>query len=235
MYKKTKFISSVLLLFILVSVAVASEITVKDIISKLKHNSDSINDLRFDITTRVKGEPGYQISRYFYKKKNKHKIVTLSHPKMTVVIDGLKQYIKSEDSTDVITNYINSDYQGIGYGVIDLKKYLKGFNISISRDKSKIENNIYVLKCARKNKEDSNSVDMYVNYNKGTIEKYDVFDNAGKKYIETEIKYKLFKDIWLITKINTKYFTVLEEKEIEVEFSDIRLNSGISDSEFKLK
>ncbi|MFH1562083.1 MAG: hypothetical protein ABIF11_01500 [Nitrospirota bacterium] len=217
--------------------------TPEEILFKVAENFSKIEDMKakmidfgtFTITTgtetivRTFG-PTERI--FMQKKPDKVKITSVTGTPTTFILNGDIMYLLSEEIgvySQSMSDVLDIDISGLNL-YSSPEKFMKGFN-NILKDKI---GDIYVLEITPKIDEPHGKTVIYVDYNKGVIMNTEVYDPDEILMVSTEVKEVLVQeDIYIPTKyLETKF---LDEITMitEAVFSDIELNTGITDSEFE--
>jgi len=216
---------------------------IQNILSKIKDNQALVKDFQADISTViksskksmeqkghiwVKGENNSKIESYEPVKQttitNKDKILMLDPTTGQKMVQDLKQLRAKSGDQSLGKSPTN---QAAAMEYFNLKK--KAINSSFFGGKE------IVLEGTPKAKgKFFGTVNFYIDAQRYLPTKIEIIDHDGNKLSTAKIDYQNIKNAWVISKSKSEINVPSGKMEIEMKFSNIKVNEGISDKEFKI-
>ena len=240
-----KIVLSIILSFaVLFSASVCSlsqNITLDDLLLKLQTNKSKIADMYSEMTTTITGSGkmatgsgmgNTQKAKMWTKGDDKSKIEMLEPIKQTTIRNGAKMVIIDEGTGQKIVKDLSADKSGMSsynQGNMDFEKIKTLFDLSVRTD-----GGFYVITCTPKQKSFLGKMEIYVDHEKYLSSKILVYDKNNKLMNQTDIEYKDISGVSVPVKMLSSIDSPVGKMKIEIEYSNIKVNQGMGDSEFKI-
>lgn len=224
------------LLFALVCAGYSIEL--KDLMNEIKGHQDKIKDMYVEMTTTMSSQlnlgasaPQKMVnkSRMWTKGQGKVKTEMLSPMRQITIVNGNKIAMINPQTGQKTVNDINKQQQDMRQ-FNDPSKALDYFNLSVKDEKDK-----YIITGTPKqaNQLFSKMVFEIDKKNKVT-KKVMLYNNKGDVISVSELEYKEVSSILVPYKTRSIINTPQGMMNVDVVYDAIKLNSGISDNEFKI-
>jgi len=220
------------------------DLSLQDIIQNIQSNQSQIKDLYAETTTTITSNmalPGakdkgpqamVQKGRMWTKGRDKSKIEIISPTRQTTITNGDKITIINPDSGQTFTQDLSKMREQAGIpkgGSMDLSKALDSFYMSIEQREDQ-----YVLigKPKQPNKF-LGKMEFYIDVNRWLPVKILIYTPTDKIMNITEMDYKEISGIWITVETSSTAITPMGAIKTQMVLENIKINQGISDSEFK--
>lgn len=228
-------------LFLLLSLllfSVGYAIEIKDLMNEVKTNQEKIKDMYVEMTTTMSSQlnlgasvPQKMVnkSRMWTKGQGKVKTEMLSPMRQITIVNGNKIAMINPQTGQKTVNDINKQQQDMRQ-FNDPSKALDYFNLSVKDEKDK-----YIITGTPKqaNQLFSKMVFEIDKKNKVT-KKVMLYNTKGDVISVSELEYKEVSSILVPYKTRSIINTPQGMMNVDVIYDAIKLNSGISDNEFKI-
>jgi len=254
--KKVKVVSSVVLLLLLTlsGFVFAAGLSLDDIINKIQSNQEKIKDMYAETNTTVvssisiPGKSGtqnkgpqkmVQKGKMWSKGEDKTKVEIFSPNHQISITNGDKMAIINPDTGQEMIQDLKKLDEKTGLpspskkmGLAEAKKY---FNLSVSQAGA-TPNSYYIIQGTPKNKNGLlGKMDFYIDPVKWVPVKVYMYDTKNNLISQSEMSYQNVAGIWVPQKNHSQIITPAGKMDVEINFSNIKVNSGINDREFKIK
>lgn len=234
----------IVLVYLLFTACLAfAEPTAEGILQTVANNYGKIEDLSAVIissgTVKTPQDPQGQTSpdesgKFFIKKPNKMKVV---YAHETVMSDG-DTFYSLQDGKLVGKVDITNENTGKLNFYFEIDKFKQGHTFALKGSKMIGADTIYILECLPKEdtKATYKKLILEINYDKGLDikkEMYTSLDDFTPQSIEEALSWQLIDNIWIITKVYEKNIILDATIESWSRYTDIKVNTGIGDEEFK--
>jgi outer membrane lipoprotein-sorting protein len=243
MFKKTLVVMSALILT--ASFCLAGPLSLDDLVNKLKGNQEKIKDMYAETTTTINSTmvlPGagkgpqkmVQKAKMWVKGETKSKLEMSEPMKQVTVTNGDKMMMVNPATGQKMIQDLKKlrGKGGMSEGnqQMTLEKAKQYFNLTATQ-----KGNDYVITGVPKQPDKFlGKMEFYVDGGKMVPVKVLMYDLKGKLVSQTEIEYQQIDGIWVPKKNRSQVTTPAGTMKMEMEFANIRINKGISDSEFKI-
>ncbi|MGB9613144.1 MAG: LolA family protein [Candidatus Margulisiibacteriota bacterium] len=241
-----RMVSLVMLWFLAFSV-LAADLSLKEVVAKIQANQGKIKDMYAETTTTITSSmtiPGQkdkgpqkmvQKGKMWTKGKDKSKIEMLSPMRQTTVTNGDKVMMINPDTGQKIVQDLKKLREKSGMPdtsrQMDLEEAMKYFNLSVKR-----EGKDYVI--VGEPKEENKilgKMEFYLDPEEWLPVKILMYDPKGKLMSQSEIQYQKISDAYVPLKNISNITTPMGMMKVEMEFSKVKVNQGISDKEFAIE
>ena len=213
-------------------------IEINDLIKDLKSNQDKIKDMYVEMTTTMSSQlnlgssvPQKMVhkSRMWMKGQGKVKTEMLSPMRQITIVNGSKMaMINPQTGQKTVNDFKNKQQDFKQFS--DPAKALEYFNMSV-----KEENNKYVITGTPKQANQLFSKMVFeVDKKNKVTQKVMLYNNKGDVISVSELEYKEVSSILVPYKTRSIINTPQGMMNVDVIYDMIKLNSGISDNEFKI-
>ncbi|OGS27792.1 MAG: hypothetical protein A2297_06805 [Elusimicrobia bacterium RIFOXYB2_FULL_48_7] len=215
--------------------SLAKELTIEEIFLKVKSNNNLLEDLKGRVSKDYLMNKNIlnQVIELFYKKPNMLKMVTKQKPSTIMAIDGEYLYIKNESYDKVDKQRVKISEDNL---LFKFNYYLSWETIEnkfICNSARITEKNGTIYKIVKKAEKESQSEEIWIDYIKGVITKYSIYNNNIKILLEVK-KISKVNNIYLPTTI--QYEIAIPEKIITLlNWHNLEINKRLLDEEFKIR
>ncbi|OGB90163.1 hypothetical protein A2625_04190 [candidate division WOR-1 bacterium RIFCSPHIGHO2_01_FULL_53_15] len=232
---------------ICLSASLAAPLSLNEVIKNLQSNQSKIKDMYAETKTTITSNmvmPGQetkgpqkmvQKGKMWTKGESKSKIEMLSPMKQTTVTNGDKMaIINPETGQKMVQDLKRLKGQGTGgkgQESMSLEKAKEFFDLSVAEK----DGGYVITGVPKKDNKFLGKMQFFVDPTKWVPVKIVMYDAKGKPMSQSEIEYKKVSDIWVPEKNKSLVTTPMGKMEVEMEFSNIKVNKGISDGEFKVE
>lgn len=227
--------------------AFAADLRLEDVIKNIQSNQTKLKDVYMESTTTVTSNismPGarskgpqkmVQKAKMWSKGENKGRLETISPMKQTTITNGDKMVMINEETGQKVVQDLKKmrqkndlpEQQTNGVSLEKLKQY---FNLSVRK-----QDNFYVITgVPRQTNKLISKLEFYVDTDKWVPAKILMYNQKGALMSQSDIEYQKISDIWVPVRNVSNMSTPGGEMKVVIEFSNIRVNKGIGDEEFKV-
>jgi outer membrane lipoprotein-sorting protein len=240
---KKLFAGIVCLVIVCVSVALASDLTLDDVIKNLQVNQAKIKDMYAETETTITSNmalPGQeskgpqkmvQKSKMWAKGQSKSRIEVVSPSKQVTITNGDIITIINQDTGQSFTQDLSKTREKAGLpggGSMELAKALDYFDLSVTQKDGQ-----YVISGKPKQvNKFLGRMEFYIDSDRWLPVKIIMYTPANKVMSTTEMRYKKISDIWIATETSSAATTPMGAIKTEMVLENIKINQDISDSEF---
>ena len=231
-----------------------SQGTLQKVLVKIKSNQSKIKDQYAETTTIItsnmsmpgqtnKGPQKMIQKGKMWTKGEKSKIEMLSPTKQITINDGEQMAIINPETGQKMIQPIKQLNKSQLNNEMDLEKAMEFFNLSVSSQKSKdgkIES--YIIKgVPKKQNKFMGKMEFYIDAQQWVPTKILMYGAKNKLMSRSEIEYKRFSiakgkdEVWIPVKNTSDVNTPMGKMKVEMGFSNIKINEGISDKEFEVE
>ncbi|MDD5383002.1 MAG: outer membrane lipoprotein-sorting protein [Candidatus Margulisbacteria bacterium] len=246
MAKKICLIAAALVLT--ASFALASNLSLDDLVNKLQSNQSKINDMYAETVTTITSNmamPGaegrgpqkmVQKGKMWTKGENKSKIEMLTPMKQTTITNGDKMLIINSETGQKMVQDLKEmrkkagGVAGSGGQQMGLAKAKEYFNLSVSQKGG----NYVITGIPKEANKFLAKMEFYIDSSKWIPTKVLMYGPQNKLISQSNIEYQKISDVWVPVKNISDVTTPAGKMKIEMEFNNIKINRGISDNEFKI-
>ncbi|MFH1386454.1 MAG: outer membrane lipoprotein-sorting protein [bacterium] len=223
----------------------AAGLSLDEVIGKLQGNQQQIKDMYAETKTVIFSNmsmPGQQSKgpqkieqrgKMWTKGEDKSKIEISSPMKQVTITNGDKMaIINSDTGQKMIQDLKKMRGQGAADpGKMSLDKAKEFFNLSLKKD----GDDYIVTGVPKKKNKFLGKMEFYVDSNQWVPTKVNMYDLKGKLISQSNIKYQKVSGSWVPCSNNSVINTPMGRMDVAMEFSNIKVNSGLSDKEFKIE
>ncbi len=208
-----------------------------DVIAKLVSQQSQVKDFSADIETSTKmtdARDTFILNGKIWSKGPKMAKMILYTPEpQTTITNGDKLVMidaKGEKTVMDIPPVQGLDAAANNQGRIDFGRFTELFNISIKP--SKVAGTIKLVCFPKAGMVIKGKTEMVIDCNQWVPIYMTTYNEKGKMQASTDIKYAQFDGISIPVKIVANAVVPTGKAVMEMEFSNVKINQGISDSEF---
>ena len=223
-------------------------LSLDDVVKNLQSNQAKIKDLYAETETTIVSNmavPGskekgpqkmVQKGKMWTKGESKSKIEMSSPMKQVTITNGDKMAIINSDTGQKVVQDMKKLRQQSGQGTVNsgqmsLDKAKEVFDLSAAK-----KGDLYVITgVPKKDNKFLGKMEFYVDAEKWVPVKILMYDGKGKPISQSEIQYQEVSDVWVPVKNSSNITTPMGAMKVEMEFSNIKVNKGINDKEFKIE
>ena len=246
--KKVLRIPAVVILFsfLIVLSASSSDLALDDVIKNIQSNQSKIKDMYAETTTIITSNikmPGaaekgpqkmVQKGKMWSKGEGKSKIEMISPMKQVTITNGDKMAVIYPETGQKVIQDLKKlrDKSGMSDASkqMSLEKAKEFFDLS-----AKAKDNGYVITgIPKKENKFLDKMEFYVDGEKWVPIKILLYGPKDKLISQSEIEYQKISDVWVPVKNLSNISTPAGTMKVEMEFSNIKINKGISDKEFNI-
>jgi len=225
--------------------------SVKEILNKIQANQGKIKDMYAEtITTIVSDLSGLkggkvgpqkmvQKGKMWTKGKEKSRIEMLFPMKQITINNGDKMAVINSETGQKIVQDMKKlrEKQGLPQSKsMDLEEAMKYFNLSVNRQSSLFgEGDYIIVGIPKEENKFLSKMEFYVDPSRWIPVKIRMYGPQGKLMSESEIEYKEISGVWIPVKNVSSITSPAGKMKAEMEFSNIKVNQGIKDSEFSVE
>lgn len=245
----------VLVLVILIAASVfAAEISLDDVVNKIQGNQEKVTDMYAETVTTITSNmavPGQgskgpqkmiQKSKMWTKGADKSKVEMISPMKQITITNGDQMAIINSETGQKMVQDINKLRGQGGEGARDpgkmsLDKAKEFFDLKVRKlDALKPEElETYVITgIPKKENKFIGKMEFCVDAEKWVPVKILMYDAKGKLISQSDIEYAEVSDLWVPVKNISSITTPMGTMKVEMEYTNIKVNKGIKDSEFNV-
>jgi outer membrane lipoprotein-sorting protein len=245
------------------SSAFAADLPLDDLIKNIQSNQSKIKDMYAETTTTITSNmamPGQeskgpqkmaQKGKMWTKGSDKSKIEMTSPMKQVTITNGDQMaIINSETGQKVVQDLKKLKGQGAsskGQGEMNLEKAKEFFNLEVTSKQSSVtsKKEYIITGTPKQDNKFLGKMEFYVDSDKWVPVKIVMYDAKGRPMSQSEIEYERVKgqgssskgeeEIWIPVKNVSNVVTPMGSMKVEMEFSNIKVNKGISDKEFAIE
>jgi outer membrane lipoprotein-sorting protein len=233
-------------LMVFTSLSFAADLSLDELVAKIQANQAKIKDMYAETTTTITSTmavPGQkekgpqkmvQKGKMWTKGKDKSKVEMLSPMRQTTVTNGDKMMIINPETGQKIVQDLKKLREKSGMPdaskQMDLERAKEFFDLSATK---KGEDYI-IVGVPKKEIKILGKMEFYVDSEKWVPTKVLMYDSKGKLLSQSEIEYTKVSDVWVPAKNVSNVTTPMGTMKVEMEFTNIKVNQGISDKEFKI-
>src|SRR3989338_5506652 len=212
---------------ICLSASLAAPLSLNEVIKNLQSNQSKIKDMYAETKTTITSNmvmPG-QETKGPQKMVQKGKMVTKGD-KMAIINPETGQKMVQD-----LKRLKGQGTGGKGQESMSLEKAKEFFDLSVAEK----DGGYVITGVPKKDNKFLGKMQFFVDPTKWVPVKIVMYDAKGKPMSQSEIEYKKVSDIWVPEKNKSLVTTPMGKMEVEMEFSNIKVNKGISDGEFKVE
>lgn len=239
---QNKVLFLVVILFAFTTAAFA-DVSVSDVISKIRDNQSKIKDFSAKVTTTLKSDNNKKAMRQtgliFIKDKQKNRMEMLEPMKQITIVDKDKMMVLNPDTgkktiQDLKKLRKQTGQSDLGQNPLDQTKMLDYLNLSIE-EKGIIKKSFIITGIPKDKKMPAGKIKFYVDGNDFIPQKIELYNAEDKLLTSSELTYTKIENILVIT--NTSSWILVPNGKIfvEMKFEDIKVNKGLSDQLFEIK
>ena len=238
-------------LLVIFSAAVfAADISLDSIIQNTRANQQKIHDLYAETTTKITSnlqmgasrgtgpQTMVQQGKMWSKGESKSKVEMLSPTHQTTITNGDKMaIINPETGQKMVQDLKKMREQGtVNSGQMSLEKLKEMFDLSVQSTVDSEQNKpIYIITgVPRKENKFLGKMVFYIDGAKWIATRVQMYDPKGKLLSQTDMEYQQIGGVYVPSKNFSNVTTPMGAMKVEMEYSNIKVNKGISDSEFKV-
>ncbi len=238
-YLRRAFLMSIISMLFFSTISSAQTLSLNDVLSKLQSNKSKIVDMYDEIKTTMTGQGkmasmnSTQSSIMWTKGDDKSKIEMLSPIKQTTIRNGDTLVIIDKNTGRKTVKDLTKDKYAAsasGQGAMDFERLKEMFDLSIDSSSE-----YYVIECKPKKSGLFGKIEICVDTQKYIPSKILIYDKNNKIINQTTMEYKDFLGVFVPVKTISTVDSPLGKMNINVEYSNIKVNEGIEDSEFEIK
>lgn len=228
---------SVLLVLCASSVWAALDPAVEDLLAKIKSNQSQIKDMSADVLTVMKsgGKSMEQKGKIWIKGDTKSRMESSTPMNTVTVVNGDKRLLVNQDTGERLVQDMKkmrekSGEMDFGNSPTDQTKALEYFNLKLKK-----EGNDYVIEgTPKKANVMLGKVVFEVEGARYLPTKISIYNPKGALVSSSTIEYQKLKNIWVIKENKAMVKTPQGSMNLTMSFNNVRINEGISDSQFKV-
>ncbi|NQS90154.1 outer membrane lipoprotein carrier protein LolA [Patescibacteria group bacterium] len=226
--------------------SIANALTMGELLVKIQDNQTKINDMYAETTTTIssqltvtgnqKGAQKIIQEGRMWTKGDKSKIEMISPTHQITINNGEKIAIISPDTgqkfVQDLSDKSGSQFGGSSSSQMNLDKAEEYFSLSVTQNAS---GDYVVTGVPRESNKILGKVEFYVDPSLWLPNKILMYSPQGMLISQSEIKYQKISGIWVPLQNISDVNTPAGSMHIEMEFSNVKVNDGIDDSEFKIE
>ena len=230
---------------IFVSPVIAEELTLESVVNNIQSNQSNIQDMYAETTTTITSNmtmPGQeskgpqkmvQQGKMWTKGEDKSKIEMISPMKQITITNGDKMaIINQETGQKIVQDLKKLKGQGAGglggSGKMSLDKAKQYFDLSIGEK----DGNYVITGVPKKENKFLGKMEFYVDGDRWVPVKIMMYDAKGKLMSQSVIEYQQFSDAYVPVSTKSDVNTPMGKMDVEIEYSNVKVNQGIGDEEF---
>lgn len=244
MINKKTILIGILLSFLLAYPSFSENLSLQDIIQNIQSNQSQIKDMYAETTATITSNmamPGQeskgpqkivQKGKMWTKGQDKSKIEMLSPIRQITITNGDKMTIINPDSGQTITQDLAKIREKSGIpksGSMDLSKALDNFDLSVEQG----DNQYVIIGKPKQANKFLGKMEFYIDPERWLPVKILIYTPADKIMNTTEMDYKKISGIWVAVETSSAAITPMGVIKTAIVFENIKINQGISNSEFK--
>ena len=244
MNKKLAVFSFVLALVL--GLSAVADLSLEEIIGKLQANQSKIKDMYVETLTTINSNmsaPGQenkgpqkmvQKSKMWTKGQDKAKIEMLSPNKQVTITNGDKMVIiNPETGQKMVQDLAKMRAQGMSSGNqgMNLDKVKEFFDLNVKQ----IGGQYVITGVPKKANQALGKMEFYIDQEKWQTVKIMMYDAKGRLINQSDIGYQEIDDVWVPAKNKSVMLTPMGKMDVEMEMSNVKINQGIKDSEFRVE
>lgn len=240
------------LLVIFSAASFAAEVSLDTIIQNNRANQQKISDLYAETTTKItsnlqlgasKGtgpQTMIQQGKMWSKGESKSKVEMLSPNHQITITNGDKMAIINPETGQKMVQDMKKLKSGqgtVGSGQMSLEKLKEMFDLSVQETVDSGQNKpIYIITgVPRKENKFLGKMAFYIDGAKWIPTRVQMFDPKGKLISQTDMEYQQIGGAYVPSKNFSNVTTPMGAMKVEMEYSNIKVNKGISDKEFAIE
>lgn len=228
--------------FFLASVAVA-DLSLDEVIKNLQANQAKVKDMYAETSTTIlsnmtlPGQTGkgpqkmVQRGKMWTKGETKSKIEMLSPMKQTTITNGDKMAVINPETGQKMEQDLKKLKGPERQAQMSLEKAKEYFDLSAAKKGDEY----IVTGVPKKENKFLGKMEFYVDASRWVPVKIFMYDAKGRPLSQSEIEYSQISGVWVPAKNKSIVTTPAGKMEIEMEFSNVKVNKGIGDDEFKIE
>ena len=226
------------------TIVYAGDVSLDDLIGKIQGNQKRIKDMYAETTTIITSSmamPGAegkgpqkmtQKGKMWTKGEDKSKIEMISPMKQVTITNDDKMAIINSETGQKIVQDLKKLRQQSGMPESSKQMSLEKAKDFFSLSTSKKGDDYVITGVPKKENKFMSKMEFYVDSGKWVPVKIFMYDAKGKPISQSDIEYQKISDIWIPVKNKSIVNTPAGRMEVEMEFSNVKINKGISDREF---
>ncbi|MBU0501999.1 MAG: outer membrane lipoprotein-sorting protein [Candidatus Margulisbacteria bacterium] len=242
-----KIVPIVLIALFFVPVVSAADLTLEDLMGKTHANQAKIKDMYAETETVMISSmsiPGQtkkgpqkmvQKGKMWTKGSDKSKIEMLSPTKQITITNGDKMLMINPETGQKMVQDLSKikgqGSRGQGPGEMSLEKAMEYFDLSLKKD-----NDSYVITGIPKERNKFMSkMEFYLDSKRWVPTKILMYGGNGKLLSRSEIEYEKISGVFVPVRNSSNVNTPMGKMEIEMVYSNIKVNQGIKDEVFRVE
>lgn len=226
-----------LMLIVLFMASVSNAISLDDLINKLQSSQNKIKDMQADIstkmTTSMQGMPAMNQKGKIWIKGNKNKMEISSPMKQVTITNGDKMAVVNpvtgqKQVTD-LSKIPGGSSQG-GSSSMNFDEAKKKFDFTMKN----VSGGYQITGIPKEKNQFMGKIEVFVDSSKMVPTKIKMISPQGEVLSDTSIEYKKVSGINVTYKTISKVNLPKGKMTMEMTYSNIKVNSGISDSVFDI-
>lgn len=234
-------------LLVAVNMALAADLSINDLIGKIKGNQEKIRDLYAETTTSISANmalPGKkgsgpqnmtQKGKLWNKGKDKTRVEMTSPMRQITITNGDKMAVINQDSGQKVVQDMKKLREKSGQPdsskQMDLEKMTEYFDLSIKR----VGDDYLIIGIPKEKSKFLGKMEFYVDPSRWVTDRILMYGPGDKLLSRSDIEYKEFAGVWIPVKNISSVTTPAGNMKMTMEFSGIKVNQGIDDSVFKVE
>jgi|GEM_PF-1314834 outer membrane lipoprotein-sorting protein len=248
-----KIFASLLIVLFTAIISDAADLSLDDLVNKIKANQDKIKDLYAETITVISSNmslPGQegkgpqkmvQKGKMWTKGEDKSKLEVFSPTHQITITNGDQMVMINPDTGQKMVQDLkklkgetaSSKGQG-GMGQMSLAKTKEYFNLSVVSRADTGKTVYLVTGVPKKENKIIGKIEFYVDSEKLTPVKVIIYDPKGGLVSQSILEYKEINGILIPVKSSSQINTPMGKMDVELTYNNLKLNQGISDGEFKI-
>lgn len=225
----------------------AADLTLEDLMEKVQTNQGKIKDMYAETETVMISSmsiPGQtkkgpqkmvQKGKMWTKGSDKSKIEMLSPTKQITITNGDKMLMINPETGQKMVQDLSKikgqGSRGQGPGEMSLEKAMEYFDLSLKKD-----NDSYVITGIPKERNKFMSkMEFYLDSKRWVPTKILMYGGNGKLLSRSEIEYEKISGVFVPVRNSSNVNTPMGKMEIEMVYSNIKVNQGIKDEVFRVE
>ncbi|MBU0630776.1 MAG: outer membrane lipoprotein-sorting protein [Candidatus Margulisbacteria bacterium] len=221
------------------------------VVKKVQQNQDRINDMYAETTTLIssnlalpgseKNEPQKmtQKGKVWTKGKEKSKVEMLSPVKQVTITNGDKMMVVNPETGQKVVQDLKKLREQSGMPgssqQMDLEKAKQYFDFTVA-NKGVPGKAIYVISgTPRKENKFLSRMELYIDGERWIATRIMMYGSKGELVSQSDIDYAMISGVWIPKKNVSFVSTPAGRMDVEMDFDNIKVNRGISDSVFKVE
>jgi outer membrane lipoprotein-sorting protein len=119
----------------------------------------------------------------------------------------------------------------LGSSPMDQTQALDYFNLTLKKEDKK---SAVIEGKPKKPNKFIDKVEFVIDTERNLPVEVKIFNAKGSQISGSKLEYKRIKNIWVLSRNNAQVVSPQGNMEVEMDFSNIKINEGISDKEFKI-